>query len=187
MPDQTPATKPGVKKGPFVAGAVFIASLLALLAPSEGGRRLAPYLDSVGIATACVGIIGPEVTRRYKAHETFTEDECKALEYTYLSTMVRQMSRCVPANVMAQVHMGEMLAYAHWAYNTGTNAFCGNSSLHRKLVAGDHAGACKAMGNWTFVTLNGVKVNCRLDKYKRLCGGIPKRRDYEVQMCLEAL
>lgn len=183
-----PATdpKPASLKAP-VAGvgiAALSVLLIGLLEPSEGGRRLVPYLDSVGIPTACTGIIGPEVARRHKAKLRFTEAECVALETAYLGRMVRDMQKCVPQHVLNTVTTGEFLAYGHWAYNTGTGAFC-RSSLNRHLRAGDHVRACQAMGQWTFVTLNGRKVDCRTAG--KLCPGIVKRRRMEVSMCLDSL
>ncbi len=55
----------------------------------------------------------------------------------------------------------------------------------RKLAAGDHAGACRAMAAWTYITVRGQKVNCRTAG--KLCRGIVIRRDEEVSRCLEAL
>ena len=178
--------KPGWKDKPnggLFALAVICAGIAVALAPSEGGRRLDVYRDSAGILTACTGIIGPVVNGRGFGGR-FTEDECKALESAYLTKMVRTMEACIPSPVLRDMAYGEFVAFGHWAYNTGTGAFC-NSTLARKLADGDHAGACRAMASWTFITVRGQHLNCR-DPENR-CGGIPKRRDLEVSMCLEAL
>lgn len=183
--DKPPGWKDKPPKGAFFSVVVLCCGLAAALMPSEGGRRLSPYLDSAKIPTACMGVIGPEVTRRHKAGLGFTNEECEEMESKYLAKMVRAMHTCVPGNVVADITYGEWIAYGHWAYNTGTNSFC-HSTLAKRLSAGDHAGACRAMGAWTFITVPGLgKVNCR-DPAMR-CGGIPKRRDLEVSMCLSAL
>lgn len=177
------------KKGPIVAlGTVAVAVLALLGSPGptgEGGQRLVPYLDSVGIPTACTGVIGPAVTARWKAHTRFTKDECDTMDQTYVLNMLRKMTSCVPADVAAEMNLQQMTAFAHWSYNTGNAAFCGNTTLHRTLVAKDWEGSCKAMGKWTFVTDHGVKKDCRHSG--KLCPGIVLRREFEVKMCLDAL
>jgi lysozyme len=181
----TPARQPlQPKKGPTVVFTAVAVSLLALLVPSEGGQRLKPYKDPIGIPTACTGIIGPEVTRRYLAGEVFTKTECDKMDTNYAVTMLRKMNHCVAGNVAGMMNAQQVRAYAHWAYNVGTHAFC-NSTVKKKLEAQDWEGSCRAMGAWTFVTMNNKKINCRYAG--KLCPGIVKRRDYEVNMCLDAL
>ena len=182
-PAPAPARQPTGKKGPAFTIGLLVAGLSTALLPSEA-RKLTPYLDSVGIPTACMGIIGKEVTRRYKAKETFTLDECLYMEKTYLTKMVTDMGHCIKDEIEAQMVYDQWIGLGHWAYNVGTRAFC-NSGVVRKLNQGDFAGSCQAMGDWTYLTIGGKKVNCRDPKYK--CGGIPKRRDYEVKTCMGAL
>jgi lysozyme len=177
-------SKPGAAA---LVGLAMGAAILVAVRPDEGGRRLDVYLDSASIPTSCTGIIGDEVTRRWKLYgknARFTDAECDTLEHAYVAKQTRQMAGCTPVAVLDTITWGEWLAYAHWSFNTGTGAFC-NSTLHRRLIAGDHAGACKAMGNWTFITVRGQHVNCRDPKWT--CRGIPIRRDNEVAMCLDAL
>jgi lysozyme len=186
LPVVTEDKKPGWKekpKGGLFALALICAGIAAALAPSEGGRRLDVYRDSAGILTACTGIIGPVVNARGFGGK-FTEDECKALESAYLAKMVTAMQACVPSPVLHEMTYGEWIAFGHFSYQAGNGAFC-RSTLARKLASGDHAGACRAMASWTYITVKGVKVNCR-DPNNR-CRGIPKRRDMEVSMCLDAL
>jgi len=133
-----------------------------------------------------MGIIGKEVTRRYKAGVKFTDAECESMEKTYLTRMVSAMQTCAPQADQQQMTYGEWIIYGHWAYNPGTKSFC-NSTLGRRLGAGDRVGACKSMGAWTYITLNGRKRNCRDPEMKRICSGIVTRRDLEASMCLEAL
>ncbi len=186
-PEPTPETKPGwkdkPKKGAFFSIVLLAAALTAWLSPSEGGQRLDVYLDSAGIKTVCTGIIGLAVN----AHEVgyrFTKAQCDAMDSAYVTKQLTQMQACTPPAILQDTAFGEFVSYAHWAYNTGTGAFC-HSTLAKKLAAGDHAGACKAMAAWTFITVKGQKVNCR--NAGKLCRGIVTRRDEEVSLCLSAL
>lgn len=190
--------------GGMFAVVVLCCGLFAALSPSEGGRRLEPYLDSSSIPTACTGLIGPEVTRRWKAKERFTEGECKSLETAYVTKMVRQMSACVPIQVRADMTYGEWISYGHWSYNTGTASFC-SSGVSRLLAKGDHVAACKAMGKWTWTTVplsrvprgahravrdgTGRQIAWRIDcaDSANKCSGLATRRDLEVSTCLSAV
>ena len=180
---KAPGWKEKPTKGVFFSMAVLTTALIVWLSPSEGGQRLDVYLDSAGIKTACTGIIGPVVNAK-KVGDRLTKAECDAMDQAYVTKQLAQMQACVPAPILQDTAFGEFVSYAHWAYNTGTGAFC-NSTLARKLATGDHAGACKAMGAWTYITVNRQKVNCR--NAGHLCPGIVKRRNEEVSRCLEAL
>lgn len=129
-----------------------------------------------------MGLIGP-VEQAHRG-TPWTVSECQAAEAAYIAPMAEMMQRCVPAAVRDEMTYGEWITYGHWSYNTGTGNFC-HSTLARKLAAGDHVGACKAMASWTWITLKGKKLNCRDPANK--CGGIPIRRDNEVGWCLAAL
>lgn len=172
-PAKPKSTAPAGVRAAAIAAAI-VASLFVW--ESSNKRPLKPYRDIVGVLTVCNGITGSRVI----PGKTYTEAECDALEQAYVARMVSRMGQCVAVPLTD----GEWIAYGHWAYNVGTEAFC-NSSLPRKLNAGDHVGACRGMAAWTWVTKNGKKVNCRIAVNR--CGGLPARRDYEVKMCLEAL
>ena len=161
-------------KGPIAVTALAM-SLVGLLALHEGDVRK-PYKDQVGVWTVCRGVTGPSVI----PGKTYTAAECNSLEMAYVAQMARKMDACV----RTPLSFDEWMAYGHWSYNVGTSAFC-TSTLVKKLNAGDRRGACYEMGRWTFIKINGVSVNCRNPKYK--CGGIPTRRDFEVNMCLKAV
>lgn len=160
--------------GKFGVGALAIA-IVASLAVWEGDKKV-PYYDQVGVLTVCRGVTGPEVIKG----KTYTDAECNALEQAYLRKMLDGLGRCVAT----PISFDEWAAYGHFSYNVGTRAFC-QSTLVKKLNAGDRRGACREMGRWTFIRKGGVMVNCRDPKHK--CGGLPKRRDYEVDMCLEGV
>jgi lysozyme len=186
------------------AAAVGVLGLAALIASfldaDEGGRHKQPYLDSAGIPTACTGIIGPEVTRRHRAGESFTDAECDALEQGYVVPMVQRMQACVGDEVLQRIRVGEFVAYGRNSYSTGVGAFC-RSPMAALLKQGDHAGACRAMANWrTFTGTPGNRAprgqgvrtakgrwlqDCRDPANK--CRGLAIRRVSESHMCLAAL
>lgn len=168
--------KPQNVGGLAVKGVAAISiAIVASLAMWEGDRNK-PYQDQVGVWTVCRGITGPAVI----PGKIYTAIECNKLEADYLAKMLAKMDKCITEPLT----FDEWVAYGHFTYNIGTEGFC-KSTLVKKLNSGDRKGACLAMGSWTYIRKNGVLVNCRDPKHK--CGGVPKRRDYEVKMCLDAL
>lgn len=173
MNQPAPPTVKGAK-GPIAISALAIA-LAGLFVVHEGDVRK-PYKDQVGVWTVCRGVTGPSVI----PGKEYSAAECNTLELAYVSQMARKMDSCV----RTPLNFEEWVAYGHFTYNVGTSAFCA-STLVKKLNAGNREGACREMGRWTYIKIKGVSVNCRDPKYK--CGGIPARRDFEVQMCLDAI
>jgi lysozyme len=162
-------------KAPLVGGSAIAIAIIASLALYEGDIRK-PYRDQVGVWTVCRGITGPAVI----PGKTYTAQECNNLEVAYLNKMLATMGKCVTV----PLSFDEWVAYGHFTYNIGTSGFC-KSTLVKELNKGNRYQACRQMGKWTFIRINGVLVNCRDPKYK--CGGLPIRRDYEVNMCLDSL
>ena len=76
------------------------------------------------------------------------------------------IGRCV--NVPLYQH--EYDAFASFAYNIGSEAFC-SSTLVRKLNAGDYAGACSELKRWVYV--DGRRVQ-----------GLANRREAEYRLCM---
>lgn len=173
-PHQSP--KQPSSKAPVGIGMSAIAiAILASLTLWEG-NKFKPYQDQVGVWTVCRGITGPGVI----PGKTYTKEECFELEKTFINNMLAKMGKCVKVPLA----FDEWVAYGHFTYNIGTGGFC-KSTLVKLLNEGNHYQACRQMGKWTFIKIRGVSVNCRDPKYK--CGGLPKRRDYEVGLCLDAL
>lgn len=94
----------------------------------------------------------------------------KALERLMRDVGVAEsaIGRCV--NV--PLYQYEYDAFASFAYNIGSEAFC-SSTLVRKLNAGDYTGACSELKRWVYVDGRRVKglVNRREAEY-RLCMGL---------------
>lgn len=152
-------------------GAAVVLALLASLGVWEG-RKLTPYYDQAGVLTVCEGITTDVQPRDYSPAEC---DELRAAAVYVHATGVED---CLPGVKLAD---HEWQAYTHFAYNVGVRAFCG-STARRLLLAGDRKGACRQMARWTVVRIQGVPRDCREAQWG--CGGIPKRRDYEVGVCL---
>lgn len=82
------------------------------------------------------------------------------------SKFEQAVKRCAPV----PMHPYEFQAYVSFTYNVGESAFC-NSTLVRKLKAGDYEGACKELLRWDKV--KGVTI-----------AGLTKRRQDEYKMCI---
>jgi len=207
MPASPPPADPLKKK----VGGGGIAAILALvsgilvtnLLPSEA-RITHPYRDSAGIWTVCMGLIDPKLIARHPGVE-WTVPECEVEEKKYVGGMLTQMAACIPQSILADMTFGEVLWHGHFAFNTGIGSFCGKTrAVHRALVAGDHAGACRAMGLYRFQSVPNtprnlqrsglhalsadgtmIRQDCRDPKNK--CRGLAIRRDMEVEKCLSYL
>lgn len=70
-------------------------------------------------------------------------------------------------------------ALVSFSYNVGIRAFC-QSTLVRKLNAGDYAGACAELLRWRFFQ----GKDCALPANARLYGGLGTRRQAEYRQCL---
>lgn len=157
-------------KGKFGFVAVPIALVGALLVSLLGfeGRRLVPYQDIGGVWTVCDGITGKAVVPGRK----YTNAECDRLGQQYVQEMLADMGGCVRGSFEGHV----IKAAGHFAYNTGTTAFC-RSTMAKKLNAGDVKGACAEITKWVFV----AGKDCRIASNK--CSGIVKRREWERATC----
>lgn len=175
----TPATpKPSAKKPVAVMGAAAALVLSGLLATSESGKKqyLTPYYDQAGVLTYCDGLTGGGV----KETDRFTPKECDNKKIAFIQNMSAQMGHCVPPMTDQQ-----WIAWGHFTYNTGVAAFC-KSSAASLLRQGNYTAACASMKRWTWITKPGIgPVNCR-DAAQR-CSGIPKRRDFEYGLCMDAI
>jgi lysozyme len=76
--------------------------------------------------------------------------------------------RCAPV----PMHQHEFDAYVSLTYNIGETAFC-RSTLVKRLLAGDYAGACTEIKRWTKQA--GVVLR-----------GLVRRREAEYQQCVGA-
>jgi lysozyme len=146
-----------------VAVAVASAGVLAIATPmiyKYEGTRYTPYRDSGGVMTVCEGD-----TYNVDPNKTYSPDECAARLKERLTEHNSGMVACVSVPMSD----GEHAAYLSFTYNVGVKAFC-NSTLNKKLHAGDRKGACAELSRWTLV--NGVHSR-----------GLERRRAEERKTC----
>lgn len=145
------------KKAVAGLGASVIALSSVVIAKWEG-LVTAPYLDPVGIMTVCYGETHVEMRK-------YTPAECKDMLQTSLASHGAAIEPCLPKGLPIHVQA----AVLSFSYNVGANAFC-NSTMARKLQAGDIQGACNEFPRWNMA---GGKV----------LPGLVKRRADEKSMC----
>lgn len=152
--------------------AAALALACMLIAGHEGEVRHV-YADKLagGIATYCYGSTAGAV-----AGKNYTHAECLSALQVDAQRHAVDVQRYLPANLPDQT----AAAFYDFGYNVGAATFA-KSSVSRKALAGDLPGACRAMALYVFV---GGK-DCRLAASR--CGGIVKRRDDEVALCLKGL
>jgi len=102
------------------------------------GVRLRAYLDSVGVPT-----IGYGHTRGVKMGDTCTPEQADE----WLREDIADAEDCVNFEVSVPLTQHEFDALCSFVFNLG----CGNfrkSTLLRKLLDGDHDGACLEFRRW---------------------------------------
>lgn len=150
----------------IAASAVGAGTLMgaAMLSPSpEGVRevqkhealRQSVYMDAVGIPTICYGSTGRDV---YMGMPNATVKECEERLRTDLLTARKGVQR-VTTHKLTQ---GQFDALVSFTFNVGTTAYA-NSTLLRKLNAGDCYGAAAEFDRWVYA------------KGKRLPGLVKRR------------
>lgn len=94
---------------------------------------------------------------------------------------VSRFEGAIKSCVTVPLHQHEYDAFMSLAYNIGPGAFC-NSTLVKKLNAGDYPGACGEILRWN--RFNGA--DCSLSANKKLCGGLWVRRQNEAAKCAQS-
>lgn len=148
--------------------AVLAAAAVAvpLLAQFEGYVPVG-YPDpalGVKLPTACYGsTTGIVIGKRY------TEAECTQMLAADAVKHGLEIDRCLPADLPLEMRA----AFTSAAFNIGAKAFCG-SSMSRKALTGDYAGACAALSLWN--KAGGKEMR-----------GLTRRRAAERQLCERGL
>lgn len=129
-----------VRKVLAAAGSGAVSAALVLI-PACEGVRYEPYQDVAGVWTVCAGITGSDVIQGKK----YTQKECDDLLVKHMQPAIRAVDTLVkiPLNDCQRASLYSL------TYNIGVSAFK-NSTLLKKLNAGDIAGACDEMKRWTF-------------------------------------
>jgi len=137
------------------------------------------------VPTICFGH-----TKGVKMGDYLPSDICREL----LEAEIQEYLEAVNAAVKVDIPDTMRVALVSFAYNVGINGFR-NSSLLRKLNAGDLSGACYGMQAWVCgpaqphdaVKTPGQRCYSR-DKNKKVIQGLVNRRNnFEIPMCLEDL
>lgn len=120
-----------------VIGAAVLALALPVAAFFEG-LVLKPTPDPIGIVSVCYGETKAEM-------RAYTPAECKALLVQSMKAHGEAIAPCLPEYLPEHV----LAATLSFAYNVGSGAFC-QSTMARKLKAGDIPGACAELSRWTY-------------------------------------
>lgn len=143
-----------------VGALCFSAACLVAVANFEGFRGTA-YKDAVGVST-----IGYGETKGVSMGDKTTPE--RALVQLLVS--MNDHADQIRPLIKVPLYQHEFDAYTSFAYNVGVGNFK-NSTLLKKLNAGDYEGACKELLKWKYA---GGKV----------LPGLVKRRQDEYKMCM---
>lgn len=144
------------------------AGVVALAAPLVvyyEGWRLTPYRDPIGKVTECAGH-----TKTARLGAANTHASCARKLRDDFADHWAGIAACAP---LERVSDEEAAAYLSFSINVGTGAFCG-STLVRKLIAGDRAGACEELLRWVRAGGNTLP-------------GLQARRATERELCVSGL
>lgn len=144
-----------------VSGILVAAATIVGIAGFEGFREEA-YVPVKGD----VYTIGYGSTKGVKKGDRITPE--RAL-HRLLDEVDSEYAQGVRRCVKVPLYQYEFAAMVSITYNIGVNAFC-NSTLVKKLNAGDYEGACSEFTKWVYV--KGKKLN-----------GLVKRRAEERAIC----
>lgn len=142
-------------------GAIAIATVMLSGNGGLEGREYVPYKDVVGIITVCDGHTGKDII----PNKRYSDAECDALTKADLERIAKQVN----PSIKVKTTETQLAAIYSFSYNVGANAFI-NSTMLKKLNAGDYAGACDELKRWVYA---GGK------KWK----GLMNRRDVEYEVC----
>ena len=142
------------------AGAGFAFALAFLI--GHEGMRYKTYLDTGGVPTVCGGLTGPMI----KLGQYYTHEQCEEMT----SERALQSWMEVDELVKVEIEPWTWAALTSFDYNVGKTQFK-NSTLLKKLNAGDIKGACNQLSRWIYD--NGKKLR-----------GLVRRREAERQLCV---
>ncbi|OFE11395.1 hypothetical protein PHACT_12625 [Pseudohongiella acticola] len=133
---------------------------IAVLALFEGYRQI-DYSDPVGIPTACFG--------HTETASLGTQRDLAGCENLLIND-VRERQTIVLKYAKVPLNDNQLAALTSFVYNVGEGAYR-DSTLLKKLNAGDYEGACKELSRWVFA--DGQKLR-----------GLERRRAQEMKLCL---
>ena len=131
-----------------------------VVAPFEGMSNQA-YKDIVGVPTICFG-----ETKGVRMGDYKTTEQCESDLAKELAVYNRNMKKHVKVELLPY----EEIAYTSFVWNLGETNFK-NSTLLKKLNAGDRQGACSELLRWD-------KAGGKVVK------GLTNRRKFEYEVCM---
>lgn len=155
-------------KARIAALAVLSAFGLSELVTGEGGYVRNAYLDSAGVPTICVGH-----TRGVKMGDVATRAQCEA----YLREDLRWSEAAVRRLVKVPLTQHQYDTLVIFTFNVGEVNFA-NSTLLRKLNAGDTVGALHEFPKWN-------KIRDPKTKALVVSRGLTNRRAMEMRLFLK--
>lgn len=159
--------RPSFKGKPRMALGTTVAALAIATVGHFEGLRTEPYRDIIGVPTICYG-----ETRGVTMDDHATREECDAMLVQGLQDFERGVMGCTTATLPDS----RLVAVVSFAYNVGIGAYC-QSSVARKLNAGDVKGGCNAL-----LLYNKARKNGKLTPVK----GLTARRNAERDLCMRA-
>lgn len=160
-------------KAAITAGAS-AAVILGLFLPDVEGTRLKAYQDGAKVWTICQGH-----TAGVKPGDVATPAQCSEFFHSDVGAAFAAVDRLVTAP-MSEPQRAGITSFCGYSIGSGN---CGRSTFLKKLNAGDRKGACAAIMDWTYITVDGRKFDCRTPGNK-LCAGLVERRESERELCL---
>lgn len=151
-----------------VSALALSATTLVGLLVTEGYREQAYRPLPGDVPTAGFGTTGPDIT------DSTRLPVVPALQRALAD--VQKFEGGVKECVKVPLHQHEYDAFVKFSYNVGTRAFC-NSTMVRKLNAGDYAGACAEFDRWTMFQGRDCRVRANG------CYGLVTRRQAERALC----
>lgn len=154
-----------------IAGASLLGGAITGVIQHNEGFSPTAYRDSAGIPTICYG-----ETKGVKMGQKATLSECQKQLIQSAGEHARALDG-LPESLPDVVLLGSL----DMAYNVGVTGFS-SSTVKRKLMQGDYAGAGKAVLQWRFITLNGKKYDCSQKvngKPNKVCWGLWERRQWQ--------
>lgn len=133
-----------------------------------------PYVDRLGKGqplTVCNGITGPAV----KMGRYYTPGDCYRLERVVYVENERRLKSALPQ--WGGYTVLQQATFVDFVHNKGSGAFDG-STMRRKLLAGDVAGACRENVRWNKGTVSGAST---------VLPGLKVRADANAELCEKGL
>lgn len=160
-------TAPTTPRARRLGVAAALAAAIAI--PAEGLRQVA-YYDPPGVLTVCYGS-----TKDVVKGKRYSIEECRERLDADMMEAVTQVDACHPG-----LPESVLVAFSDAVYNLGPGIACNQqqSTAARLLAAKEYEAACRQLPRWDKARVAGQLVSLP---------GLTKRRNVEMQVCLEGL